>query len=106
MKKLQIEELAVESFVTSNELAVRGTVAGNQDDTNSVYTACRTCGTDCTKASCDPSCDANCMDRTYNGVTCNVTCVMGATDCGTCFPAASCDNGYGCSGTSFDAQPC
>lgn len=105
MKKLQIEELAVESFVTSREVAVRGTVAAHQDDTNSVYTACNTCGTACTDVTCYASCDGD-TGGTRNGITCNVTCLNGVTDCGTCAPAASCDLQYGCGGTSFDMQPC
>lgn len=105
MKKLHLEDLKVDSFVTSMGSAPRGTVAGHAE-TDQCFTpnVAYTCGVDCSGAC---TTDTGPGERTRAGVTCNVTCLKGfPSDCGTCAPAASCDYAYGCSGTSFDAQPC
>lgn len=113
MKKLRLEELAVDSFITSSGGSAGGTVRGMSGDncwtnTNSVYSACPTCGSG--GATCtDETADADCTTGgggTRWGMSCDMTCIKGQTDCGTCAPAASCDLQYGCSGTSFDLQPC
>lgn len=113
MKKLRLEELAVDSFITSSGASFGGTVKGMSGDncwtnTNSVYSACPTCGSG--GAGCtDQTADTGCTDPggTRNGITCNVTCLKGfPSDCGTCGADPSCDLQYGCSGTSFDAQAC
>lgn len=116
MKKLRLEELAVESFVTSPRAAVRGTVVaytgnielGCYNTTSGEYSAFATCGSGgagCTDNTAHADCTVD-DGGTRHGITCDVTCIKGATDCGTCAPAASCDLQYGCSGTSFDMQAC
>ncbi|HEX6039290.1 pinensin family lanthipeptide [Longimicrobium sp.] len=116
MKKLSLDDLTVDSFVTSSHSVVRGTVIaftgieklGCNNTTSGEYSAFATCGSagaGCSNETCDADCTGD-GGGTANGITCNVTCIKGATDCGTCAPAASCDLQYGCSGTSFDMQPC
>jgi hypothetical protein len=110
MKKLNVEDLVVDSFATSETLGMRGTIAAHQVSNAS---ACNTyCMTEAYRASCpggectDPETGGGGTERTRAGVTCNVTCLKGVTDCGTCYPGASCDGGYGCQGTSMDMMPC
>lgn len=77
--KLNLDELAVDSFDTTKNEAKTGTVFGEQ---------C-TCYTNCSCPGC-PTCDASC-----NGscdYTCDVSCY------GTC--GDTCDNS--CNGTCFD----
>jgi hypothetical protein len=72
MKKLRMEDLRVESFLTDSQDQSRGTVRAEQSGIG-----CGTVGI------------TNCMD------TCQPT-----NPCGSCFPAYSCeytcDNNYGC----------
>jgi hypothetical protein len=82
MTKLRIEELQVESFSTSAQLARRGTVVAHDTYFNCSY--------------------AQCSVRT--GHTCD-TC-PGETNCGTCVGAYTCDLQEGCSGNSQDMQMC
>lgn len=108
MKKLNLANLQVESFTTSESAALRGTVAGYSGDTF--------CGTDYGQASCnDWACQVS-----YHGSTCETgtgpaptalytcdqdTCIKGATNCGTC-AQASCIPGTGCGGTTDGIWQC
>jgi hypothetical protein len=71
--KLNLDQLAVDSFDTSRPAQKEGTVFGEQ---------C-TCYTNCTCPGC-PTCDASC-EGTCN--TCGASCYQ--TDCG-CEPAGTC----------------
>lgn len=112
MKKLRLDQLTVDSFVTSSRPAVRGTVAAHETfdnvcwtNTNSVYTECPSCQQTCTY---QPYCnDDTVVIGTKYGVSCNASCANGATDCGTCAGQATCGPEWGCTGgTSHDAVIC
>jgi hypothetical protein len=81
--KLNLDQLAVDSFDTAARQAEKGTVFGEQCTcwTNCTCPGCPTCDdTDCGQhtcdASCNGSCDASCggtCDASCNG-TCDWTC--------------------------------
>jgi hypothetical protein len=101
MKKLRIEDLVVDSFTTSKHAEQRGTVAGFD------YTDEGTCGTACS-GDCNETM-AGCGTGTMHGVSCaDLTCMLGATECGTCAPAYTCDAAEGtqCWGDSQDMRIC
>jgi hypothetical protein len=86
MKKLKLDDLAVESFdTTAARPKEKGTVMGEQDPctcpTNCTCPGCPTCGATC-PATCAYTCDdASCLDTcegTCAGRTCITRCV------GTC----------------------
>lgn len=122
MKKLRIEDLQVDTFVTSHGGEFRGTVAGHDSMptagcptlnaaciNSDMNGTCDTCGPNCTDggtASDDGFCPTGGCANSINicptaGSTCN-----GYTNCGTCAGAATCDLQEGCGGTSFDLQIC
>jgi hypothetical protein len=86
MKKLalNIEELAVESFETSRDLEIRGTVRGASESTE--HQIICTCESD--NGTCDASCNGGC-GTDYN--SCNGTC---GDTCGFCTRDATCATGY------------
>jgi hypothetical protein len=100
MKKLRIEELVVDSFTTSKQAEQRGTVAGHQE-----WTDAHTCGNWCS-IYCEDTTGGG--GGTGHGITCDRSCVLGATDCGTCAPAYTCDPAEGtqCWGDTMDYRPC
>jgi hypothetical protein len=108
MKKLRIEELVVDSFTTSDRIARLGTVRGHEitDAGTGCGTNDHTCGTWCTNYCEDTTTGGD--GGTRNGITCNISCVLGATDCGTCAPAYTCDPAEGtqCWGDSQDMRIC
>ena len=90
--KLDLNELAVESFDTSETAERNGTVFGEQ---------C-TCWTNCTCPGC-PSCDG-CPGTEHtacNQASCAGTC--GASCNGTCAGQNTCGNSCDCWGTMVDA---
>jgi hypothetical protein len=91
MKKLRIDDLVVESFVTAAGTAVRGTVQGHEE---TYATGCLRCPT---VQGCDDSLNI-CASRDEK------TC-QGATDCGSCYEANTCDPRFGC-GNSLDYHIC
>ncbi|WP_420130426.1 hypothetical protein [Longimicrobium sp.] len=71
--KLQVEDLAVESFDTTRPQKAKGTVFGEQC---TCYTQCTCPGCPTCYASCNGTCDASCngtCDASCNG-TCDATC--------------------------------
>jgi hypothetical protein len=92
MKKLRMDDLVVESFVTASGAAVRGTVAGHAQTNPS---GCQQCPT---VQGCDDSLN---ICSTLEG---NLTC-QGDTDCGTCYEPGTCDPRFGC-GKSLDFGIC
>lgn len=116
MKKLKLEDLRVDSFVTSGRDVPRGTVGAHQSPP--VCTGyLSTCGGNGSTADY-LTCPGGASDDTYCGGTpvCSLlgtgpcptygdTC-NGHTGCGSCAPALTCDLQYGCGGTSFDLQAC
>lgn len=71
-RKLQLDDLAVESFGTTGAGAERGTVHGAQQQcTCQTVCSCPGCPT------CDYSCDdPTCVDQTCLGYTCEGTCPL------------------------------
>ncbi|HEU4452236.1 MAG TPA: hypothetical protein VFR81_04220 [Longimicrobium sp.] len=109
--KLKLEDLAVESFNTLPEAPKRrGTVRGNAslDDTQ-----CDTrCNTWCCEASWNGQCISNgggaCGGTNAPCAGTNVQTCNGwpGSECGTCYPLATCDLQEGCGGNSMDMQIC
>jgi len=89
--KLNLDQLAVDSFDTTRSTAKAGTVFGEQ---------C-TCYTNCTCPGC-PTCDASCKgtcDASCNG-TCNASCN------GTCYGPRGCGtDAYSCYETDCGCLP-
>jgi hypothetical protein len=88
MKKLalNIEDLAVESFETSEDLAGRGTVRGLESTGFEIICTC-----DSDNGTCDESCQGGCgTDYTCN--SCNGTC--GGASCGLCSNEPTCATGH------------
>lgn len=118
MKKLRIEDLHVDSFVTSLESVRRGTVMAHA--TEGVDSCIIQCATMAGMATCAaPECtyDAGCTtggDTPHtNGCTqvqqtCGAagTCAPGATGCGSCVGQETCDLQYGCGGTTGGVAAC
>ena len=110
MKKLNLTDLQIESFATSQSPPARGTVAGYATDDTF-------CGTDYGQASCndwacqntyhDPGCDTGTGPAPTVLYSCGNqdTCVKGATHCGTC-NEPSCIPGTGCGGTTDGIWQC
>lgn len=111
MKKLNVDDLRIESFVTSNSHGLRGTVAANQtgDGCWSDYSACPTCENPCSANCTDPSGDTpHTNGCTQVQQTCGAagTCAPGATGCGSCVGQETCDLQYGCGGTTDGIAAC
>ena len=87
MKKLalNLDELAVESFETSRNLLLRGTVRGASESTE-VQIIC-TCDSD--DGTCDDSCNPG---GCGSGNSCNGTCA--GDTCGFCTRDATCATGF------------
>ncbi|HLL47579.1 MAG TPA: hypothetical protein VK399_12765 [Longimicrobiaceae bacterium] len=90
--KLDLEDLAVESFATTPEpRAEGGTVFGQQCTcyTQCTCPGCPTCDASC-NGTCGGTCEASCNGTC--GPTCDVSC-YGTCGVGTCGPTwdASCD---------------
>lgn len=67
--RLQLDELAVESFDTTRHGDEKGTVFGEQQCTCQTVCSCPGCPT------CDYSCDdPTCVDQTCYGYTCEGSC--------------------------------
>ena len=81
MKKLELDELSVESFDTTVRAAAdRGTVHAEQQCTCPTYCTCPGCNT------CDPSfCDTSCFSC---GGTCGASCYASCED--TCYVQDTC----------------
>jgi hypothetical protein len=76
MRKLNLEQLEVESFETSGQAMSRGTVQAHE------WTEPIDCGPDSNLVSCGGSCGiTNCGER---------TCRQGCTDGGTCGNSCNC----------------
>ena len=94
MKKLKIEDLAVESFTTSSAQGRLGTVAA--------HVTGETCYNDSEDTFCPVRETLDPCNET-NVETCNGWLGGG---CGTVYPEATCDLQYGCGGNSLDLQIC
>lgn len=92
--KLNLDQLAVDSFDTSEPEAQKGTVFGEQ---------C-TCDTNCTCPGC-PTCDESCNGTCAGQDTCDYTCGCGGyTDFDCTFADATCKN-YGTCHYDSPCQP-
>ena len=98
--KLQLEELAVESFETTPcDAARRGTVRGHATD---ALSDCGITNCGCTGGWCQGQTYMPCEAGTYAGGTCDSTCNQIACGCtaggalnGTCDASCATCNGYG-----------
>lgn len=89
--RLELEQLAVESFDTASPAAQRGTVLGEQQctcPTNCSCPGCYTCDNTCPNT-CAYTCDDASCANTCDG-TCNWTCYE--TDCDCSVNATRCGN--------------
>jgi hypothetical protein len=97
MRKLQLDldQLTVESFATSDNAEQKGTVVGEQQCT---------CQTQCTCPGC-PTCDATCNRGNTCAASCAYTCAYTCDDatCANCSNAATC--AYSCNYTDCDCLP-
>lgn len=91
MKKLKLDELVVESFVTAPDVLSRGTVMAHGPSDS--------CDQFCPSVTC-PNSINNCPTLEEEA-----TC-RGVTDCGTCYEQGTCDLQFGCGGNSLDFQIC
>lgn len=102
--KLNLDELAVETFTTEHGEDGRGTVAGH------ATFAClsRKCGGTavCTGGSCDGTCYATCGDEpcnSYDRTQCGGTAYENSCAGGDCFES---DNEYTCNYTCLNSCSC
>ncbi len=99
MKKLNLANLQVESFTTSSNPALRGTVVAHSDTGDPAA---------CQPTYHDPECDTGTGPAPTFGFTCGQqdTCVKGGgSQCGTC-DQPSCIPGTGCGGTTDGVWQC
>jgi hypothetical protein len=88
--KLNLDQLAVDSFDTSTAQSPRGTVHGEQCTCPTACTCpgCPTCDATCANTCDDYTCAASC-NGTCGAATCGNSC--NRTDCG-CYPNTNCMN--------------
>ena len=95
--RLQLEDIAVESFATHEAVPRRGTVAANATTGNQIICDCPTNGYEntCRTCSCEGTCDASCDG------TCNTCAGCGSASCGgTCDDSCFGTCGSTCEGYS------
>ena len=101
--KLNVEDLAVDSFDTSRAEDKKGTVFGEQCTcyTNCTCPGCYTCDASCNgtcdascngtcDASCNGSCDASCYGTCIGEFTCGIRCQQGETALYTACDGVAC----------------
>ena len=89
MKKLRLDldELAVESFDTQKDAREKGTVVGEQCSCGGTCYPEATCPQTCAYTCDDPTCAYTCDDATCAGLTCNYESCGG-----TCFNSRCVDS--------------
>lgn len=90
--RLQLEDIAVESFSTQEAGARRGTVAANATTGNQIICDCPTNGFEqtCRTCSCEGTCDGTCVGCATSEQSCNGTCDSCYESCGgSCDPTCA-----------------